>query len=76
MVPGEGTRREVLVSRRWIQAAALVAVFGFFVMGLLAFRTYAAGPPVPRLVVSESGQELYTGRDVADGQKVFLATGS
>ncbi|WP_182903112.1 nitric-oxide reductase large subunit [Microbispora sp. H10830] len=75
MVPGAGTRREVLVSRHWIQAAALVAVFGFFVMGVLAFRTYTAGAPVPRLVVSESGQELYTGRDVADGQKVFLANG-
>ncbi|MBX6383373.1 MAG: cbb3-type cytochrome c oxidase subunit I [Microbispora sp.] len=75
MLPAAGTRRRVLVSRRWIQAAVLVAVFGFFVMGLLAFRTYTAGPPVPRLVVDESGRELFTGRDVAEGQKVFLANG-
>ncbi|MEV4328541.1 hypothetical protein AB0J37_40405 [Microbispora rosea] len=52
-----------------------MAVFGFFVMGLLAYRTYTVEPPVPRLVVGESGQQLYAGRDVADGQKVFLANG-
>ncbi|MFI7034150.1 nitric-oxide reductase large subunit [Microbispora rosea] len=52
-----------------------MAVFGFFVMGLLAYRTYTVEPPVPRLVVGESGQRLYAGRDVADGQKVFLANG-
>jgi nitric oxide reductase subunit B len=68
-------RRELLVSRRWIQAGALVALFGFFVMGFLAYRTYHASPPVPKQVVSESGEVLYTEEDVARGQKVFLAYG-
>ncbi|MCT9933700.1 cbb3-type cytochrome c oxidase subunit I [Planotetraspora sp. A-T 1434] len=75
MVRRTKTRRSLLVSRHWIQAALLVAVFGFFVMGLLAFRTYTSHPPVPRLVVSDSGRELYTGSDVAQGQKIFLANG-
>ncbi|MBP2705078.1 cbb3-type cytochrome c oxidase subunit I [Microbispora sp. RL4-1S] len=52
-----------------------MAVFGFFVMGLLAVRTYTAHPPVPRLVADDAGRPLFTGRDVAEGQRVFLAAG-
>lgn len=39
---GDGTprRRELLVSRGWVQAVGLVVLFGFFVLGLLAYRTY------------------------------------
>ena len=40
-------RREFLISRGWIQAVLLVVLFGFFVLGLLAYRTYQAKPPVP-----------------------------
>ena len=35
----------------WIQAVLLVVLFGFFVLGLLAYRTYMAHPPVPGQVV-------------------------
>src|SRR3954451_8424920 len=37
-----GDRRALLVSKGWIQAAALVFVCGFFILGLLAYRTYMA----------------------------------
>ena len=30
----------MMVSRTWVQAAALVILFGFTVLGFLAFRTY------------------------------------
>jgi nitric oxide reductase subunit B len=30
------TRRPLLVSKGWVQAVALVVLFGFFVLGLLA----------------------------------------
>jgi hypothetical protein len=38
-------RRELLVSRTWVQAVALVVLFGFAVLGWLAYRTYTAEPP-------------------------------
>ena len=68
-------RRELLVSKGWVQAVALVLLFGFFVMGLLAYRTYAAKPPIPRRVVDPAGVVLYTGADVQAGQEVFLHNG-
>ena len=38
----EVRRRELLVSKAWIQAVVVVVLFGFFVLGLLAYRTYSA----------------------------------
>ena len=58
-----------------MQAVALVLLFGFFVMGLLAYRTYDAKPPIPSRVVDETGQTLYTAADVQAGQEVFLHNG-
>ena len=55
-----GGRREFLISRTWIQAVVLVVVCGFFVLGLLAYRTYMAHPPVPARVVDASGNTLFT----------------
>ena len=40
-------RRQLLVSKGWIQAVVLVILCGFFILGLLAYRTYMAHPPVP-----------------------------
>ena len=40
-------RRALLVSKGWIQAVVLVMLVGFFILGLLAYRTYMAHPPVP-----------------------------
>src|SRR5829696_3765370 len=71
----EPERRQLLVSKGWVQAVALVLLFGFFVMGLLAYRTYDAKPPIPRRVVDEAGQTLYTAADVQAGQQVFLHNG-
>ena len=68
-------RREFLISKGWIQAVVLVVLFGFFVLGLLAYRTYMAQPPVPSRVVDENGTVLFTGDDVSQGQQVFLNNG-
>ena len=68
-------RREFLISKGWIQAVALVVLFGFFVLGLLAYRTYMAQPPIPARVVGEGGEVLFTGDDVSEGQQVFLHNG-
>ena len=69
-------RRELLISRGWVQAVLLVVLFGFFVLGLLAYRTYdaEAADPGPRRS-SPPGATLFTGDDVREGQKVFLRNG-
>lgn len=48
---------------------------GFFILGLLAYRTYVAKPPVPDRVVDQRGQLVYSGKDVSKGQQVFLHNG-
>jgi hypothetical protein len=38
--------RELLVARGWVQAVLLVVLFGFLVLGILAWQTYAGEPPI------------------------------
>ena len=58
------TSAQPLVGKGWIQGVALVMIFGFLVMGILAYRTYTASMPMPDKVVSESGQLLFSGGDI------------
>jgi nitric oxide reductase subunit B len=74
-VAGAGERRGLLVSKAWVQAALLVFLCGFFILGLLAYRTYTASPPVPDRVVGPAGRVLFTGSDISKGQQVFLHNG-
>ncbi|MFJ2021811.1 nitric-oxide reductase large subunit [Streptomyces nodosus] len=68
-------RRKRMIARGWTQAAILVTLGGFFVLALLAMRTYQAQPPIPDRTVTPTGQVVFTGQDVRDGQKVFLRSG-
>jgi nitric oxide reductase subunit B len=68
-------RRAFLISKTWIQVVLLVVLCGFFVLGLLAYRTYVASPPMPSRVVDPSGATLFTGSDISAGQRVFLNNG-
>ena len=68
-------KRDLLVSRVWLQAVAVVMLFGFFVLGLLAYRTYSGEAPIPTRVVSPDGQALFTGEDISAGQQIFLRNG-
>jgi nitric oxide reductase subunit B len=65
----------LLVSKGWVQGVLLVVLFGFFVLGLLAYRTYMAKPPTPQRVVDPRGTVLYTAADIHKGQQVFLHNG-
>src|SRR5499426_2526039 len=67
--------RRLLISKRWVQAVAIVMLFGFFVLGLLAYRTYTDQAPIPGKVVRPDGQVLFTQDDVIAGQKIFLRNG-
>ena len=60
----------------WVQAVVLVLLFGFFVLGLLAYRTYQAKPPIAERVVDPSGRLIYTERDVERGRKSSSTTAS
>jgi nitric oxide reductase subunit B len=64
-----------LISRGWLQGVALVMIFGFLVMGILVYRTYAASMPMPDKVVSESGEVLFTGPEITRGQELYQARG-
>ena len=76
MATAEGARRrEFLIANGWIQAVVLVVLCGFFVLGLLAYRTYMAHPPVPARVVDQNGSVVFTGSDISAGQRVFLHNG-
>ncbi len=69
------SKRNLIISSRWGQAVVIVLLFGFFVMGLLAYRTYTSEPPIPARVVDASGQVLFTGADITRGQETFLRNG-
>lgn len=64
-----------LVGRGWAQGVALVMIFGFFVMGILVYRTYTASMPLPVNVVNESGKVLFTGAQITRGQELYQARG-
>src|SRR5262249_32764514 len=68
-------KRELLISKGWIQAVIVVGLFSFFILGILAYRTYTDVPPIPSKVVSTSGQSLFNGEDITAGQEVFLKNG-
>jgi nitric oxide reductase subunit B len=74
MVGGSG-RRELLVSRGWVQAVVLTLLFGFLVLGIMGYGTYSGQPPIPERVVDPAGDAVFTGEDIREGQKIFLRNG-
>ncbi|WP_454084806.1 nitric-oxide reductase large subunit [Georgenia sp. Marseille-Q6866] len=71
----QDTTSELAISRGWVQGVALVLVFGFFVMGILAFRTYSDSMPLPEQAVSSAGEVVFTEEEVTEGQQIFLRRG-
>ena len=71
----DGPKLERLIGKGWAQGVALVMIFGFFVMGILADRTYTASMPMLDKVVSESGRVLFTNDQITRGQEIFQARG-
>jgi len=68
-------KRQLQVSRGWVQAVVVVFLFGFFVLGLLAYRTYTGEPPIPGRIVGPDGTLLFTRQDILGGQQIFLRNG-
>jgi nitric oxide reductase subunit B len=57
---------------RWL---ALIFVLSFGALGYLGYQIYLTAPPIPKAVVSASGQTLFTGEQIQRGQQVWLAAG-
>src|SRR5215472_12755800 len=68
-------KRPLMIARGWIQAAAIVMIFGFFIMGVLTYYTYSDEPPIPDAVKSANGSTLFTREDIMAGQQIFLGDG-
>jgi nitric oxide reductase subunit B len=71
----QAMKRDLLVSKAWLQAVAIVILFGFFILGFLAYRTYTGEAPIPARVVDPAGAVLFTRDDILGGQQVFLRNG-
>jgi nitric oxide reductase subunit B len=69
------TKRGFLLTKAWIQAVILVFLFGFFVLGFLAYRTYTGEPPIPGKIVDPDGRLLFTRGNIMAGQGTFLRNG-
>jgi nitric oxide reductase subunit B len=50
--------RGLLISKRWVQAVAIVMLFSFFVLGLLAYRTYTDQAPIQPVAYSQQSMIL------------------
>ncbi len=68
-------KRQLLISKSWIQAVVIVFLAGFAILGMLAYRTYTDEPPVPGKVVGPGGSVVFDRADVIAGQQVFLRNG-
>jgi nitric oxide reductase subunit B len=71
----QAPKRDLLVSKAWLEAVAIVVLFGFFILGFLAYRTYTGEAPIPARVVDPAGGVLFTHDDILGGQQVFLRNG-
>jgi nitric oxide reductase subunit B len=60
--------------RLWL-SLAVVFVLSFAVLGWLGREIYLAAPPIPDTVRSDVGAVLYTGEQIRDGQRAWLAAG-
>ncbi|MGV3640769.1 MAG: cbb3-type cytochrome c oxidase subunit I, partial [Adhaeribacter sp.] len=61
-------------TRLWL-GFIVVMVGSFAVLGYYGSEIYRKAPPIPEKVVTASGQVLFTGQDIKDGQNVWQSMG-
>ena len=64
-----------VLSPWWKQGVILTLLIGFTLQILIAVRSYQNAPPIPEKVLDPSGQVVFTGADILEGQQVFLKYG-
>jgi nitric oxide reductase subunit B len=60
--------------RLWLGLAA-VFVLSFAALGWFGREIYLAAPPIPQAVKAAGGETLYSGEQIRDGQRAWLAAG-
>jgi hypothetical protein len=70
---GTGLWRGLSVTKGWVRAVALVVLFDFFVVGLLAYGAYTRQPPILDRVVADWTIELFVRLDT---YKLFEENGA
>ncbi|HNS29452.1 MAG TPA: nitric-oxide reductase large subunit [Tenuifilaceae bacterium] len=60
--------------RLWIGFIAVMVV-SFAILGYYGFEVYFQKPPIPDRVVSDSGEQLFTGNEIVAGQNVWQSIG-
>ena len=63
------TRGNMPISSRWFQGAMLTYLFGFTVLGMLAYLVYRDQPPIPAKTVAGKNV-LFTRDDIFGGMKL------
>lgn len=58
----------------WV-SLILVLVISFGVLGYYGREIYRQAPPIPNSVVDASGNIIFSGKDIQEGQKVWQSTG-
>jgi nitric oxide reductase subunit B len=71
-IPG---KRSLMIANGWVQAAGIVLIVGFLIMGILTYYTYTDEPPIPQVVKDAKGSTLFTRADIMAGQGIFLGNG-
>src|SRR5512138_1210645 len=68
-------RQRFPISSWWFQGAIITYLFGFAVLGVLAYFVYDTQPPIPGRVVTENGQTLFARSNIISGMNVFQRYG-
>src|SRR5438046_9261007 len=63
------------LSRWWLRAVGIVMLLGFAGLIAITMLSYRNAPPIPARVVDATGQTIFTGAQISDGQAVFLRYG-
>lgn len=69
------SNQPIRFSKLWIIAMIVVAIYGFGLLLTITFKAYTDKPPIPEQIVDSSGNLLFTGDDIRQGQAVFLRYG-
>ena len=73
--PFQAEHEEITLSPGWRKSVLLILVIGFSVLIWVSVRAYRDAPPIPKKVVTEAGETIFSGEDILSGQQVFLKYG-
>ena len=62
------------MKKYWI-AFSLVIVISFAVLSWVGVKIYQEKPPIPEMIITESGELVFTKSDIQDGQNIWQAMG-